>query len=55
MMEWYCYVCGGKIGDAFALLSLSRETDRVFLVHDDCVERTGQDPIVVGVTVRNRP
>ena len=31
-IKWYCYVCGSKIDKIFKLVSLNKETDRVFLL-----------------------
>ncbi len=31
--NWYCYICGKKIGDDIVLISPSNSTDRVFLCH----------------------
>lgn len=34
-LKWYCYICGGKLGQIFFLASPTDRTDRVFLVCDE--------------------
>lgn len=55
MNKWKCYICGHAIIDSFSLFSLSEETDRVFLAHDDCCKRIEpkDQPFVLKITKRD--
>ena len=48
-MRLRCYCCGDAIGGTFAIVSLSEETDRVFVVEPLHVERI-EDAFVLIVT-----
>lgn len=47
-----CYVCGKPLGSQFMLISMSRNVDRVFIVHSgDCADQVVDDA-AVAVEVR---
>lgn len=51
-MRWYCYCCGEKLGAMIALVSGKDETDRVFLMMPDHVERIADDTYTVVLVAR---
>lgn len=44
-----CYICGKPIAERFVLFTLSPNSDRVFIVHHECTDRLGDDPIQIPV------
>jgi hypothetical protein len=44
-----CYICGEGIYANLALLSLTKVTDRVFLVHQRCIKPPLDNPYILQV------
>jgi hypothetical protein len=38
--DWYCWYCGGKVGDNMMLWSMNEKIDRVFII---CDKKSCQD------------
>jgi DNA-directed RNA polymerase subunit N (RpoN/RPB10) len=39
-----CYVCGKPTGDQFAVVAMSKDSDRAFVVHTgSCLDRVDED------------
>lgn len=50
-MKLRCYVCGKQLLKTFYLLSMQEESDRVFVVGAECLDRVDTDaPLTCAVT-----
>lgn len=45
--EWYCYMCGKKVGEEFYLWSMNDSTDRVFLGCSSGCMKLADDPMYI--------
>jgi hypothetical protein len=52
MKKWYCYICGEILKGSYHLISLSEETDRVFLICDKkrCIEQVEHGNLITKIT-----
>jgi len=49
--DFRCYVCGEPVGASFKLVALTKEVDRVFVIHaGECVKRVEDAATICGVT-----
>jgi len=37
--NWYCYLCGLKVGKNYFLFSMNDRTDRVFICCEECISQ----------------
>jgi len=53
-----CYVCGRDAGASFYLFSMSRDVDRVFIVHEGAcldLDEVRQDDVAIALHVTRLP
>jgi hypothetical protein len=46
-----CYICGKAATEAFCVVAMSQDVDRVFIVHVECVPRINKGDAVVCIKV----
>ena len=54
MNDFRCYVCGKPLHAVFNLVSMSKDVDRVFLVHDGCADQLNKGDAVTIAQVERR-
>ena len=50
-MKLKCYVCGEALDDILTLATMADETDRVFVIHDECSKQCEEQVMTVLVKV----